>query len=492
MRDLFLKLSLIRSVKFWLGSLLALICLVAVSCSSDEEDGAPQLEEIPPTLITTDPTEIGRTNAALNGAITGGTGHTIVEKGFIFLGSVHHEDSTVITVPYNTSEDIRYLIEELEGNTTYRYRSFATIYPRSNTQNRIHLLGNVVQFTTAKAAFAANSLIPGTGKPDDIIYISGSDFGNEEAEVKLGTIEVEIVSRTQNSIEFRVPEALEKRITDVSVTIGGTTVVVPVPFVFKGGSWEELPDAPVAGAVSFNFTIGDEVFIGYSTGGTFYSYKPDTGEWTEKDDAPLNVMCAFSLFDHQGYVITNENKVFIYSPVGGWLQLNDFPGEARQSAFAFTVNDKAYAGAGRTDVASLNDFWEYVPGEDSWTRKNDFPGTSNADAFGIGADGKAYVFARPEFWIYTPASDGWVQKQTFPINHANPRGFVINNEFFVSGINIEKVAYVYESTAEQWIRVGDLPQYAYRQPFAFSFDGKGYLGCGKGDQESKKVWAFTP
>ena len=481
-----------KSFNFCIGSVLALTCMIAVSCGSKEEDVSPVIEEIPPTLLTTDAADINRTSAALKGAITGGAGHVIVEKGFIFLGSAIHPDSTVITIPYNTSEDMSYLMEELEGNTTYRYRTFAIIYPRSNTQNRSHLLGSVVEFTTAKAAFATTSLIPSTGKPNDIIYISGSDFGNEDVEVKLGTMEVEIVTRTQTSIEFRVPEALEKRITDVSVTIGGTTVVVPVPFIFKGGSWEELPDAPVAGAVTFNFTIGDEVFIGFSTDGTFYSYKPSTGEWTERDDAPLNVMCGFSLLDHQGYVITNENKVFLYSPVGGWWQLNDFPGEARQSAFAFTVDNTAYAGGGRTDVASLNDFWEYVPGEDSWTRKNDFPGTSYTDAFGLGADGKAYVFARPEFWIYTPASDAWVQKQTFPINHANVRGFVINNEFFVSGMNIEKIAYVYESSADQWLRVGDLPQFAYKSPFAFSFDGKGYLGCGKGEQESKKVWTFTP
>ena len=62
-----------------------------------------------------------------------------------------------------------------------------------------------------------------------------------------------------------------------------------------------------------------------------------------------------------------------------WIQLNDFPGEARVAGTQFSYNGKGYVLSGDGDdhgPLDEGEFWEYDPSSDSWTQLPSHPGNA--------------------------------------------------------------------------------------------------------------------
>ncbi len=73
----------------------------------------------------------------------------------------------------------------------------------------------------------------------------------------------------------------------------------------------------------------------------------------------------------------------------GWSQMEDFPGEARQGAFAFAIykdydeRGEGYIGGGGNDTIGYNDFYMYLPDEDKWYIRNTHENMAVVNAVGF-------------------------------------------------------------------------------------------------------------
>jgi hypothetical protein len=92
-----------------------------------------------------------------------------------------------------------------------------------------------------------------------------------------------------------------------------------------------------------------------------------------------------------------------------WIQLQPFPGDARQQAFGFSIGNKGYFGGGRrwqgVNYIVLNDFWEYNTENGIWTRLDDFPSPGTLySTFVINNKGYVYQNTTNELFEFDPVS----------------------------------------------------------------------------------------
>ncbi len=207
-----------------------------------------------------------------------------------------------------------------------------------------------------------------------------------------------------------------------------------------------LPGVARSGAVAFS--VGGKGYVGTGFDDDlnrlkdFYEYTPptgttDSGTWVKIGDfagLARQDATAFSL-GNKGYVISGysgsyEKDFWEFTPGGNgsWVE-KTFPGNKRQSALVFIVNNKAYFGTGINNGIVVSDFWEFDQTA-GWTRKRDIANTSdesydddygtitrsNGSAFSIGARGFLTTGETGsnvnECWSYDPATDLWVEKTT--------------------------------------------------------------------------------
>lgn len=109
----------------------------------------------------------------------------------------------------------------------------------------------------------------------------------------------------------------------------------------------------------------------------FWKYNPSLDEWFQLPSFPGNAKSSTNSFglNSVGYVIGgsknasgNETSAILKEvwkfdeSLNNWIQLEDFPGEPRQSAVTFTIENKAYYGTGfGKNGQLLKDFWEFDP-----------------------------------------------------------------------------------------------------------------------------------
>lgn len=106
-------------------------------------------------------------------------------------------------------------------------------------------------------------------------------------------------------------------------------------------SWAKLSDFPgVSRTGAFGVSVGNIGYVGF---GRYCSYS----SWGDY-----------------------HNDLWSYNPQGGqWTQLADFPGEARQMATAFVIDNTIYVFGGVNASGKLNDLWAYNTTTNSWTQK---------------------------------------------------------------------------------------------------------------------------
>jgi N-acetylneuraminic acid mutarotase len=135
------------------------------------------------------------------------------------------------------------------------------------------------------------------------------------------------------------------------------------------------------------------------------------------------------------------NSIAISQTLNTWTSLDIFDGSARNGAFTFTINGKAYLGSGFNSTP-LKDFWRYNPQNDTWTQLKDASALPRHDAIGFAIDGKGYMgtgdlgnlVQANDFYEYDPATDLWSLKSAVS---GGPRrdavAFVIGNKGYVMG-----------------------------------------------------------
>ena len=190
------------------------------------------------------------------------------------------------------------------------------------------------------------------------------------------------------------------------------------------------------------FVIGTKAYLG--TGYSplmddFYEYDATTDTWTilantfpggaRQSATSFSIAFTISGNPYQcGYVCcgalnntgtTCANDLWEFTPgavagSGTWSQKANFPGIARYAPFAFSINDKGYAGGGLNQTGStnyFNDFYEYDPVLNSWSIKDSFPGSNRIHPASCTIGNAGYAGTgqfisgtfSDEMWQYAPA-----------------------------------------------------------------------------------------
>ncbi len=269
---------------------------------------------------------------------------------------------------------------------------------------------------------------------------------------------------------------------------------------------------------SVAFTLDGKGYVG--TGADFdnfrqdfWSYHPQTDTWTEQASFcgdPVREAVAF-VVQGEAYVATGldsdgssgRKDVWKYDPAqsipsqGGWRQIADLTGIARQQAVSFTLEGQGYIGTGSTTSGQmLKDFWKFDPESDTWTQVADFAGDSRADAVSFVVDNQAYVGTGfntfsgflNDLWVYNATANEWSRKADLP---ASPRfaafsfslagkGYIGTGQFgagFSPSDNLSDF-WEYDPATDQWTRKADFAGEARREMTYFTIGNRGYAGLG--------------
>ncbi len=246
-------------------------------------------------------------------------------------------------------------------------------------------------------------------------------------------------------------------------------------------------------------------------------------QWETVANLPIGIFSrhhpvTFSI-DGFGYLATGDrdnlgggvsDEVFKYDPTtDSWEQMADFPGPARGFAYGVATGGKAYMGFGSSDSDALNDLWEYDPITDSWTEKASCPCNPRYHPAFLELNNKLYVGLgnngivgdMNDWWEYDIATDTWTQQPNFPASgRHHPYYFTIGDFVYAgfghSGANIYNDFYRYDPVLDVWDALDNLPSQGRVAGTQFSYNGKGYILSGQGENHGNlptgEFWEYTP
>ena len=204
-------------------------------------------------------------------------------------------------------------------------------------------------------------------------------------------------------------------------------------------NWIQLQNVPFSSRLySYGVYIGDKAYIGFGS--------DDNGQYPT---------------DWWQYNMNNDS----------WLQLASFPGDGRQHPAMIAVNNKIFMGCGGNSNGNLGDWWEYDVLTNIWSQKSDIIGNNRHHPYYFGIGDFAYV---------------GFGHGSLPGPGSNPSSSpYIYNDF-----------YKYDPAIDTWTQLANFPSEARVAGNQFSYNGKGYIISGDGDDHSPlpsgEFWQYTP
>ena len=242
-------------------------------------------------------------------------------------------------------------------------------------------------------------------------------------------------------------------------------------------------------------------------------------EWTQVSSLPASFnkthhSFAFSL-DGMGYIVTGNSDsgvrddFYQYDPVADtWTALDPFPGGGRGYAIGDTLDGKAYFGFGTDGNNRKNDLWVFDPADMSWTELASCPCEQRIHPAMVALKGKVFVgmgggtFSgnMKDWWEYDVATNTWSQKTNFPsVKRHHPYQFGIGDYVYTGfghGNGIFDDWYRYDIDAGTWTQLEYLPAEGRVAGTQLSFNGRGYVLSGDGDDHSSmetgEFWGYDP
>ncbi|MGC6470314.1 MAG: M43 family zinc metalloprotease, partial [Flavobacteriales bacterium] len=196
-----------------------------------------------------------------------------------------------------------------------------------------------------------------------------------------------------------------------------------------------------------------------------------------------------------------------------WEQLSDFPGNPTGFGYGVSNGTLAYVGFGRSSTSYNTDWWQYDIDNDVWTQLASFPADGRAHPALILVNQRVYMGLGnnsngnlSDWWEYRIDTDEWVQHNDFPYGQRHhPFYFDIGNYAYVgfghgnsinNTYNIYSDFYRYEHETDTWTEIAEFPAEGRVAGTQFSFDGKGYVLSGDGDNHSYmecgQFWEYDP
>ncbi|MCB0661439.1 MAG: T9SS type A sorting domain-containing protein [Saprospiraceae bacterium] len=229
---------------------------------------------------------------------------------------------------------------------------------------------------------------------------------------------------------------------------------------------------------------------------------------------------AFGIGDF-GYMVAGNvpggtsSAFFIYDPtMDEWTTLDDYPGPARGYGIGDVYNEKAYLGFGSDNNGDyLNDLWVFDPSDESWTQLSDCPCAPRTHPAFVAQGGFIYVGMGGsdngnlnDWWAYDITNDSWEELPSFPsLPRHHPYQFAIGDYVYAGfghgplpdgGGFISKNWYRYDPATTIWMQVADHPIEGRVAGQQFSYNGKGYVLSGEGEDhralDTGELWEYDP
>jgi len=226
--------------------------------------------------------------------------------------------------------------------------------------------------------------------------------------------------------------------------------------------------------------------------------------------------------DEYGFVISGSylDDVYKYDKANDlWVQLQDIPFTGRGYSYGVAVGNKAYIGFGSTSNGQYPvDWWEYDMDNDVWNQKSNFPGDGRQHPAMVAVNNKIYMGCGGngngnlrDWWEYDILTDIWVQKSDLIANERHhPFYFGIGDYAYVgfghgsnpgpgsnsTGSYIYNDFFKYDPINDIWTQMANFPSEARVAGTQFSYNGKGYILSGDGDDHgplsSGEFWEYNP
>ncbi|MFC2186367.1 IPT/TIG domain-containing protein [Fulvivirgaceae bacterium LMO-SS25] len=380
------------------------------------------------------------------------------------------------------------------------------IVPAKGYENEVDLkvsiAGNSNQYSSTFRYLRTTPIIteiyPLEGTFGDTITVIGSDFGNSDTTMItvfmydiINNHEAEIISTSQNKIEFIVPEKIQSPSNFIRIRFNETDYYPNSEFILKPPVIYDFTPKTISNENEV-FTIYGENFHPIENR-NFVKIGSLKAIVLMSSKDSLKVQLSSEFMTSYYYNVSSERNYKIELRVVGqsvissedlyaywdshWTRLSDFPGIARHNAVAFSIDGYGYFGTGITGISEesqvLNDFWKYDYLNDQWTRVNDFPGKPRAKASSFTIENIAYVGLGSE--------NPYPNNQEFDKNHLD--------DF-----------YSYDASLDEWIIVNPLPAIGRHSAASFSLNSKGYIIAGYvgvdnplgNSKYTKESWEFDP
>lgn len=177
-----------------------------------------------------------------------------------------------------------------------------------------------------------------------------------------------------------------------------------------------------------------------------------------------------------------SNNLWEYSQDSdSWVQLEDFPGEARAIAIGDTWDNKYYYGFGVSLNGLLNDLWEFDPVDTLFTQLPSCPCTGRTHPALIAHNDKIYVGAGStyygdlsDWWEYDIPSGQWTQRPNIPGGpRHHPFFFASNQHIYVGGGHVANWIR-FDSNTHEWEAINNLPQ-GRAAGTQLDYNGRGFI-----------------
>ena len=192
-----------------------------------------------------------------------------------------------------------------------------------------------------------------------------------------------------------------------------------------------------------------------------------------------------------------------------WQQLTDFPGNPRDDAAGFSIDDKHYCGTGRDDGFNCTrNFYRFNATLQEWENTTPLPDGENRQyATGFSHNGLGYILCGDNcsgnflnsFWRFDPSNEQWSTLPALPTSgRAGSVHFVIGDSLYLIGgqnsSGILNEVWRYSINTQEWQQKNNLPIAGIWRGLAFSYENFGYISAGKTSTSTwnAETWKYDP
>ena len=192
-----------------------------------------------------------------------------------------------------------------------------------------------------------------------------------------------------------------------------------------------------------------------------------------------------------------------------WQQISDFPGNPRDDAAGFSIEDKHYCGTGRDDGFSCTrNFFRFNATLQQWENTTPLPDGENRQyATGFAHNGLGYILCGDNcsgtflasFWRFDPSTEQWSTLPSLPAaGRAGCVHFIIGDSLYLIGgqnsSGILNEVWRYSINTQEWQQKNNLPIPGIWRGLAFSYSGEGFIAAGKMSSNTwnADTWTYAP